>query len=526
MLTPCFLVLFSYLSFGQNTFQYLMSSESSIESMGDANVDGTYMYAADSYNDTADYFHRIIIQRMDNNGEVKSSVGYFRPPSYRLSSLTTTSDSGAIVLATSNIPLENEDSVLILKLDANDDLEWSKSFQVEKNIHEPKGTLETKDGSFLVYGTYEHVNFASGIYLVKIDKGGSLVWSRTINSALSGAYMKVGGIVEMANGEFWLSGSTRFNSEGSWLAKLNSSGETQSVIRLNTHKLTPSQPEPFAFFANTNGDLDIFYNNTSYEIGAAMLWVVTDGNGSVKSATRLYNGDNYAGFIDVEQVAGGYVFTGYNYPPSSNRSNGIATEIGLDKSVKWARTYGSNYIEYTGSISKASDGGYYMAGFADFDSLIISPSENGLFPWIVKTNSTGVATCYSEPTSITLKDTSVTTVAYNLSNVAGVSLAHGRIEKIPVHVTLESVDCTGVGVKESEPIAISLYPNPSNGTCYLEVMLGAIKNVEVISVLGEKLNSSIQVNGTKAVIACDYRGLAFVTITTDHGSATKKIYFK
>lgn len=47
------------------------------------------------------------------------------------------------------------------------------------------------DGSYLVYGTYDHVNFAAGIFLLKIAARGTLIWSRTINSQLTGAFMKV-----------------------------------------------------------------------------------------------------------------------------------------------------------------------------------------------------------------------------------------------------------------------------------------------------------------------------------------------
>lgn len=454
----------------QSDFQYLYTSESSIEVFVEPASNGDILLVTDSYNDTAAFFHRLIVQRLDIQGNVQQTAGLFRPPSFRLGSVKATSDNGLLVMGTVNIPLTDEDTVFVIKLDAMGQKTWSKGFQVEANIHSARGAIETSDGNYLIYGTYEHVNFAEGIFLMKIAPSGTLIWSRTINSQLVGAFMKVGGIVETANGDFWLSGSTRFNSEGSWLAKLNSTGETQSVIFYNTHNLTQSQPEPFAIYERSNGELDIFYNSTAFQTGSILLAVHADANGAPIQTTRFYNGNNFGEITDIRPTGdGGYVACGYRFPGTSNRSSGLAMKMGSDYSVAWAKTYGTDYIEINTSIFQGSDGGIVMGGFADFDSVIISPSENGLFPWLLKTNDVGNATCYSQNATVTRIDTTTTTMAYQLDNVAGVALGDVVFNNISVEAKGDTVSCLPTSLSVLEPSAFSIYPNPTQGTLTVEL---------------------------------------------------------
>ncbi|MFK7925639.1 MAG: hypothetical protein AB8H47_27050, partial [Bacteroidia bacterium] len=213
-----FLALFSatLALHGQSTFQKLFSQEVSIESTIGQASNGDLVWATDSYNDTAAFFHRIVVLRLDANANILQSKGLSRPPSFRLGKIYPTSDNGIIITGTSNIPLTDNDSVFVIKLNANSEISWTKAFQLGMDIHELGGIYETNDGSIIVYGLFEDFNlFEASIFITKIDPSGTLVWSRQIQSQLNGAFLKVGGIAEAANGELFLSGSTRFNSEGS-----------------------------------------------------------------------------------------------------------------------------------------------------------------------------------------------------------------------------------------------------------------------------------------------------------------------
>ncbi|MFK7970020.1 MAG: T9SS type A sorting domain-containing protein [Bacteroidia bacterium] len=523
ILTAIFTCLLS-LANAQTGWQYLYEPETSIESFVAPAANGDIILVADSYNDTAAFFHRLIVSRLDVQGATKQSTGLFRPPSFRLGSIKGLADGGALLMGTVNIPLEDPDSVFVIKLDDQDQKVWSKGFQIEPDIHVARGAIETADGSYVVYGTYEHVNFAEGIFLLKISPSGNLIWSRTINSQLNGAFMKVGGIAESSTGDFWLLGSTRFNSEGSWLAKLDSIGQTRSVQFLNTHSLTPSQPEPFAIHQRSNGELDLFYNSLAFQNGPVLMAIRTDANGAPQKTTRYYRGGLFGEISAVTPSGdGGYMCAGYTFPSGSNRSAGLAFKIKADYSIDWSRAYSSGYIEILTSIFPSSDGGAVMGGFADFDSVIISPSENGLFPWLVKTNNRGQTSCYDNPVSVTSRDTSVTTMTYQLSNVAGVTLGDIVFNNINVASSPDTVTCAVTSISSPSDLAFHFYPNPSNGTLYIET--GNIKpqSMELLTVFGQKqhIETAFSSNGLR--IQTSYKGLAIVKVTTVDGVWSGKV---
>ena len=530
ILNPIFTLLFlagTFFTQAQSQFEYLYQAEASIEVFSAPASNGEILMVADAYNDTAAFFHRIILQRIDLQGKITQTAGIFRPPSFRLGSMRSTSDNGVLLMGTVNIPLEDEDSVFVVKVDDMGQKAWSIGFQVQPNIHNASGAIETSDGSYLVYGTYEHVNFAEGIFLMKIDNTGALIWSRTINSQLMGAFMKVGGVVETASGDLWLSGSTRFNSEGSWLAKLNNMGVTQSVTFYDTHSLTPSQPEPFAIFGRSNGDLDIFYNSTSFQSGPIMLALRVNSSGVPLKTTRYYKNNDFGEITHITPSGdGGYLGCGYYFPGGGFRSKGFAMKMRGDYSVSWARNYGTDYIEITNSIHPTSDGGHVIGGFADFDSVIISPSENGLFPWLIKTDGDGLTTCYDSRSSATTKDTTITTMPYQLDNVAGVALGEISFSNISIQVNPDSVSCSTTGVDVLAESTFRMYPNPSQGQVFIEVDEKGIEAVEVYDLLGKRVKFEIKRTPERIEIRTTYKGIAIVRLQTDTGFAARKMIFE
>lgn len=513
----------------QSGFHYLYQPESAIESMATRAANGDILIAMDSYNDTAAFFHRIIVQRLDDQGNILHTDAIFRPPSFRLTGgIFPLSTNESILLGTVNIPLEDPDSVFIIKLDVNEQILWSKGLQVEAQVHQPRGMIETSDGSYLVYGTYEKTNFAEGIFLMKMATDGSMIWSRSISSQLTGAFMKVGGIVETASGDFWLSGSTRFNSEGSWLAKLNNLGETQSVIFYDTHSLTESQPEPFAISQRSNGELDVFYNNTAFQAGSVLLAIHTDANGAPLKTTRFYREKEFGEITAIQpDQSGGFMAGGYVFRENGFRSSGLAMHISDNYTIDWSNRYGTDYIEIISSVTPGSNGSFVMAGFADFDSVIISPSENGLFPWIFSTDNLGKDVCFQQTTLITTRDTTFSTSTYQLDNVAGPGLGDIPFSNINVDLSPDSVMCAPLSVNPLPAHLISIFPNPSQGHIRIDTKGIPMQEVLLIDLTGREIPFTIAYNNRYvADISTKYVGLSILKIQTQDGFWVEKLFFK
>lgn len=513
----------------QSGFNYLYQQEVAIESWTAQAANGDVLLAIDSYNDTAAFFHRIIVQRLDAQGNILNTGAMFRPPSFRLTGgIFPLSTNESILLGTVNIPLEDADSVFITKLNATEQIAWTKGFQITPQIHQPRGMIETSDGSYLIYGTYEEISFAEGIFLMKVATDGTLVWSRTISSQLSGAFLKLGGIVETSTGDYWLSGSTRFNSEGSWLAKLNDLGETQSVIFYDTHSLTESQPEPFAISQRSNGELDIFYNSTAFQGGSVLLAVHADASGVPINSTRFYRGNEF-GEITVIQAdpAGGFIAGGYLFRENAFRSSGLAMHISGNYTIDWSNRYGTDYIEIITSVAKSSNGNFVMAGFADFDSVIISPSENGLFPWIFSTDNIGEDVCFQQNTLITTRDTTFSSNPYQLDNVAGPGLGDIPFSNINVSLSPDSVTCGPLAIETIPGHLISMSPNPARGIVSLETQGVTMTQIRLYDLTGREIPCNIVFEGTGlAELRTTYLGMAICKIETEKGFWAEKLLFR
>lgn len=506
---------------GQSLFHRLYTGEPSIEVAIAPASNGEVFFVFDSYNDTAAFLHRLVMLRLDADGTLLQEQGLFNPPSFRMGQIYGTSDNGLLIMGTEADPLSDEDSVFVVKLDANADQAWAKAFQVGPDPHEVRGVLETNDGGFIVYGIFEDFNtFSATIFLVKIDVAGDLVWSRTINSQLAGAFLKLGGMVETANGDLWLSGSTRFNTEGSWLTKLNASGMLQSTTYYNTHKLTDSQPEPFALFARSNGEMDIFYNSTSFQDGSVLLNLRTNANGVPIQTRRYYLPHTNGGEVTScrPNGTGGYLMAGYHFP-NSFRSSGIAFEIDANDNFLWAGSYGTSYIELLTGIVPTSDGGNMLGGFADPDSVILSPSENGLFPWLVKTDGMGVSNCFSLPLGFTTADTITTSQPYQLAEASGPGLADFSMSPFPISVNADTVMCQPLGIEVLPDQSMRAFPNPTSGRLTLELRQsypGA--TLTLTDALGRELHREELPNQTQFYLdIAGPEGLYFLSLTTTTG---------
>lgn len=513
----------------QSGFNYLYQQESAIESMTARAANGDILVAMDSYNDTAAYFHRMIVQRLDAQGNVLHTGAIFRPPSFRLSGgIFPLSTNECILLGSVNIPLEDVDSVFIIKLDASEQILWSKGLQFEAQIHQPRGMIEASDGSYIVYGTYEKPNFAEGIFLMKMATDGTVIWSRSIGSQLAGAFLKVGGIVETATGDFWLSGSTRFNSEGSWLAKLNSLGETQSVTFYDTHSLTESQPEPFAITQRSNGELDIFYNSTAFQGGSVLLAIHTDANGVPMKTTRFYRGKEFGEITAIQpDENGGFIAGGYVFRENAFRSSGLAMHISDNYTIDWSNRYGTDYIEIISSVTPGSNGSFVMAGFADFDSVIISPSENGLFPWVFSTDNIGEDVCFQQNTLITTRDTTFSSSPYQLDNIAGSGLGDIPFSNIDVSVSPDSVTCGPLSIETIPDYLISISPNPARGVVSIETQGMEMTEVRLYDLTGREIPFTIIYESTgSAELRTAYLGMAICKIETENGFWAEKLLFR
>jgi hypothetical protein len=135
--------------------------------------------------------------------------------------------------------------------------------------------------------------------------------------------------------------------------------------------------------AGSKYPLDDYYND---------FWLVkTDANGNMQwnQTYGEVEADEFATSL-VQTVDGGYAIAGYSIS-FAKQGNGNFWLIKTDANgnVQWNRTYDGGANELPISLVQTSDGGYAMAGFTFYSSLIPSPTVTHYDLWLVKTDSSG-----------------------------------------------------------------------------------------------------------------------------------------
>ena len=124
-------------------------------------------------------------------------------------SLIQTSDGGYAIAGTYSLLYEgiHPFDVYIVKLDANGNLQWTKTIGGEHHHDSGSSLIQTSDGGYAIAGyTY---SFGAGdydVYVVKLDAKGNLQWTKTIGgkSADGGS-----SIIQTSDGGYVIAGDTK-----------------------------------------------------------------------------------------------------------------------------------------------------------------------------------------------------------------------------------------------------------------------------------------------------------------------------
>jgi hypothetical protein len=141
--------------------------------------DGGYAIAGETHSFGAGS-EDVYLVKLDANGNLQWTKTIGEPESEIGYSLIQTSDGGyAIAGATNSFGAGGKD-VYVVKLDANGNLQWTRT------IGGPEGEIgysliQTSDGGYAIAGATN--SFGAGgkdVYVVKLDANGNLQWTRTI----------------------------------------------------------------------------------------------------------------------------------------------------------------------------------------------------------------------------------------------------------------------------------------------------------------------------------------------------------
>ena len=220
-------------------------------------------------------------------------------------SATLTADGGLVVAAeTEPAGLEDRDAYLI-RITSDGEARWVRTIDVpgDQRVFE---VARAADGAFVVVGTTATNRGANrDVYVVRVDAGGNLVWTRTYG----GAPDDVGhGVVALSGGEVLVTGYGGTRSNGSndvYLIRLKTDGS----LRWWQHWGGPGDDRAMMSTARAAGG----YVTVGYLVTAAGADVVileSDPDGNVQARTILERPGDDRGVMVAAPRGGGYVVVG------------------------------------------------------------------------------------------------------------------------------------------------------------------------------------------------------------------------
>jgi hypothetical protein len=327
----------------------------------------------------------------------------------RIHSLQQTSDGGYILggisfsdaSGTKTSPNSGASDYWIVKIDANGNKQWDKSFGGTSNevLH---SVQQTSDGGYIlggsslstVSGTKTSSNLGSSDYwIVKIDANGNKQWEKTyggtdgdelhaVQQTSDGGYILGGFSFSGATGT---KTSTNFGNGTSdyWIVKTDASGNKQwekSFGGDDADKLHAlQQTTDGGYILGGHSYSGMSGNKTSGGFGSHDYWVVKLDAAGTKQWDRSYGGEDSDELHSVQQMAdGGYTLGGISTSHASgnklatNSSSEFAdywmVKIDAAGNKQWEQSFPGSYSGEVLRLQTTHDGGYLLAGVANSSS--------------------------------------------------------------------------------------------------------------------------------------------------------------
>ena len=252
------------------------------------------------------------------------------------SSVQQTADGGYIVAGSTYSFGAGDSDVYLIKTDQNGEIGkgkgWTKTFG-GTNRDPASSVQQTSDGGYIVAGWTE--SFGAGnidVYLIKTDRSGSEVWSRTFG----GSHLD----------QAW---SVQQTSDGGY------------IVAAWTRSFGAGGYDVYLIKTDANGD---------------EVW------------SRTFGGSGWDSVSSVQQTSdGGYIVAGSTESFGAGDRDAYLIKTDADGNEVWSRTtFGGSGWDSGSSVQQTSDGGYIVAGSTNSfsagwsDVYLVKTDQNGNAP--------------------------------------------------------------------------------------------------------------------------------------------------
>jgi hypothetical protein len=309
----------------------------------------------------------------------------------------------------------------LLKYDANDTLEWQKTYG---GTDDDRGNdiLQTSGGGYIITGysksndaDVSENNGAQDYWVSKLDSSGNLIWeksfgfpgadiSTSVIQTNDNGFLLVGVLdVSASNGEgnsksAFKTASRRHAGGDYWAIKINNLGEKQwSRYFGGTFTDTPYdaiQTEDNGYLivgSSDSDDVDIKNNKGAYD-----FWVVKISETGTLLWEKSFGGSQTdEAWAITKSNDGNYIIVGDTRSNDLNVSinNGFtdlwAIKISPSGELIWEKTFGGNSFDVARSISKTLDGDFIISGNSRSADNDLTNNNGQNDAWVIKIDTNG-----------------------------------------------------------------------------------------------------------------------------------------
>jgi hypothetical protein len=302
----------------------------------------------------------VYVVKLDANGNLQWTTTIGGPESEDGNSLIQTSDGGYAIAGYTESFGAGEDDVYVVKLDANGNLQWTKTIGGKK---EDVGTslTQTSDGGYAIAGFTSSFGAGSGdVYVVKLDANGNLQWTRTIGRK---GWDAGGSLIQTSDGGYAIAGFTLSLGAGGldvYVVKLDANGNLQWTKTIGG----PGNEIGTSLIQTSDGGYAITGYTSSFGAGGRDVYVVKlDANGNLQWTKTIGGPESEIGFSLIQTSDGGYAIAGATNPFGTGGRDVYVVKLDANGNLQWTKTIGAkNENLIKSSIIQTSDGSYVIAG--------------------------------------------------------------------------------------------------------------------------------------------------------------------
>jgi len=323
----------------------------------------------------------VYVVKLDAHGNLQWTTTIGGPESDGGNSLIQTSDGGyAIAGYTSSFGAGGHD-VYVVKLDANGNLQWTTTIGGKK---EDVGTslIQTSDGGYAIAGfTYSFGAGKMDVYVIKLDANGNLQWTKTIG----GKKEDVGtSFIQTSDGGYAIAGFTSSFGAGEWdvyVVKLDAHGNLQWTKTIGGK----GDDKGYSLIQTSDGGYAIAGFTSSFGAEGLDVYVVKlNANGNLHWTKVIGGKKEDMGYSLIQTSDGGYAIAGITSSFGAGEWDVYVVKLNANGKPQWTKTIGAKNENHSrSSLIQTSDGGYAITsptssfGAGEEDVYFIKLDKNG-----------------------------------------------------------------------------------------------------------------------------------------------------